>query len=257
MLKKSMFVVVFVVIASLVLAAYSPALAAGNGNGNGTGQAENGVTARAQSCDGTCTGDPAQSNTSSGPGPATQTGTGTGPMAQTNAGAGTQAQVGTAYAAMNRFGMGAVAGIANRSGLAANWGNGLILGPLSQAEADALVEAIEEEAGAQALYEHVLSIFGSVAPFNNIVLAEGQHLNALTSMADKYDIAVPNFKSGTLPTFATLAEACQAGVAAEKADAELYDELIAVTVHADLIQVYQNLQSASLNQHLPAFEACK
>ena len=81
MLKKSMFVVVFVVIASLVLAVYSPALAAGNGNGNanGTGQAENGVTARAQSCDGTCTGDPAQSSTSSGPGPLAQPNTSAGP----------------------------------------------------------------------------------------------------------------------------------------------------------------------------------
>jgi len=30
---------------------------------------------------------------------------------------------------------------------------------------------------------------------------------------------------------------------------------MAVTTHADLLQVYSNLQSASLNNHLPAFEA--
>ncbi len=103
----------------------------------------------------------------------------------------------------------------------------------------------------------MLSVFGDVAPFNNIVLSEGQHINALTSMAAKYGVSVSNFTPGTMPEFTTLAEACQAGVAAEKADADLYDTLIPVTTHADLLQVYRNLQSASLNQHLPAFEACQ
>ncbi len=41
------------------------------------------------------------------------------------------------------------------------------------------------------------------------------------------------------------------------ADAALYDTLKAVTTHASLLQVYDNLQSASLNQHLPAFEVCQ
>jgi hypothetical protein len=35
-----------------------------------------------------------------------------------------------------------------------------------------------------------------------------------------------------------------------------YDTLFPVTVHADLLQVYHNLQSASFSQHLPAFQAC-
>lgn len=43
---------------------------------------------------------------------------------------------------------------------------------------------------------------------------------------------------------------------AEIADAALYDELKLVTTHADLLRVYDRLQSASLNSHLPAFEAC-
>ena len=43
---------------------------------------------------------------------------------------------------------------------------------------------------------------------------------------------------------------------AEIADAALYDELLKVTDNADLIQVFKNLQRASLNAHLPAFETC-
>jgi len=39
--------------------------------------------------------------------------------------------------------------------------------------------------------------------------------------------------------------------------AALYDELMPLTTHSDLLQVYTNLQNASLTQHLPAFEACQ
>jgi len=53
-----------------------------------------------------------------------------------------------------------------------------------------------------------------------------------------------------------LTAACQAGVDAEIADAALYDELLKVTDNPDVMQVFKNLQAASLNNHLPAFEAC-
>jgi hypothetical protein len=46
------------------------------------------------------------------------------------------------------------------------------------------------------------------------------------------------------------------GVDLEIADAALYDELLAKTSNPALIRVYTRLQAASLNNHLPAFEAC-
>lgn len=136
-------------------------------------------------------------------------------------------------------------------------GSGIALGPLTEAEAQALVRAIQEEYGTQALYESVLNTFGDVIPFNSIAQSEAQHAAALVNLANKYGVALPEFPAGdSLPTFATLAEACQAGVEAEIADAALYDELMAVTTHSDLLRVYTNLQNASLNHHLAAFEAC-
>jgi hypothetical protein len=228
MSKKSMSLsVILLVVASLALTACLPgaALAAGgNGNGNGQAGSVNGAPAQNQNCTGSCTATPAQ--TSSG------------------------------YGVGNRAGRGARYGTANRRGTGAQAGGGLALGPLSTAEANALVRAIQEETNARALYQHVLDQFGNVAPFSAIVQSEAQHLSVLTNMAAKYDLPVPTFTTGNLPQFTTLAEACQAGVAAEQADAALYDTLIPVTTHADLLQVYRNLQSASLNQHLPAFEAC-
>ncbi len=142
------------------------------------------------------------------------------------------------------------------------WGagaaQGAALGPLTEAEAQALLRAVQEEVGAQALYEGVLDAFGDVAPFSYIARSEAQHAAVLVRMANKYGIAVPDDQApADLPAYESLNEACQAGVQAEIADAALYDELMTVTTHPDLLRVYTNLQSASLNNHLPAFEACR
>lgn len=134
---------------------------------------------------------------------------------------------------------------------------GTALTPLSDAEAQALQYAILEEYGAFNLYTAVNAQFGSTIPFSYIVRSEQQHINALVRQAQKYGLAVPeNPGLANPPEFATLAEACQAGVDAEIADAALYDELKLVTTHADLLQVYDRLQKASLDSHLPAFQLC-
>lgn len=129
--------------------------------------------------------------------------------------------------------------------------------PLTDAEAEALQDAILEEYGALNLYQAIMDQFGEVAPFAQIAVSEQQHVNALVRQADKYGVEIPaNPGMDAAPTFASLEEACEAGVNAEIADAALYDELMLVTDHADLIRVYTRLQAASLESHLPAFEAC-
>ncbi len=134
---------------------------------------------------------------------------------------------------------------------------GTALIPLSDAEEKALQDAILEEYGALNLYQAVIDKFGPVFPFSRIVRSELQHVNALLRQVGKYGVEAPANPGLSSPiTFTTVTEACQAGVAAETADAALYDELKAVTTHTDLISVYNRLQSTSLNFHLPAFEAC-
>ena len=137
----------------------------------------------------------------------------------------------------------------------AGMGTGYALTPLTDEEAAGLIRAIEEEYTARALYESVMDDFGSVIPFAGIANSEAAHANALIRQAQKYGLDIPEYTSMDT-SFASLEEACQAGVDAEIADAALYDELMAFTTHADLINVYTNLQSASLNSHLPEFELC-
>lgn len=130
--------------------------------------------------------------------------------------------------------------------------------PLSAAEEEALQRAILEEYGALNLYQGVIDQFGSVYPFSQIVISEQQHVNALVRQATRYGVDVPaNPGLPSTPSISTLSEACQIGVAAEIADAALYDDLKPDVTHTDILSVFKNLQAASLNSHLPAFEACQ
>jgi hypothetical protein len=167
-------------------------------------------------------------------------------------------QTGIASAAVEaRGGPGGRGGSGQGTGQAGA-GSSYTLTPLSPAEAAGLQDAILEEYGAFNLYQSAIAQVGNVYPFSQIVRSEQQHINALVRQADKYGVTVPaNPGLSTAPTFASLAQACQAGVSAEIADAQLYDTLKPVTSHTDLLKVYTNLQSASLNSHLPAFQTCK
>lgn len=129
--------------------------------------------------------------------------------------------------------------------------------PLDAAEAEALQQAVLEEYGALNTYQAVIEKFGAIQPFSAIARSEQQHVNALLRQATKYGVTAPaNPGLADFPEWESVADACQTGVDAEIADAALYDELFQVTDNADLVRVYTNLQAASLNRHLPAFEAC-
>ena len=107
------------------------------------------------------------------------------------------------------------------------------------------------------LYQTAIVKVGNVYPFSQIVRSEQQHTDVLMQHATKYGLSVPaNPGLKGQPTFTTLAQACQAGVHAEIIDGAHYDTLKSISTHTDLFQVIINLQSTSLNSHLPAFQGC-
>lgn len=129
--------------------------------------------------------------------------------------------------------------------------------PLSEAEAKGLQEAILEEYGAMNLYNAIAEQLGVQVPFSQIARSESQHVNVLIRLAERYGVEVPeNPGLASAPQFASAVDACAAGVTAEIADADLYDQLLPDVTHPDLQRVYTNLKNASLQSHLPAFEAC-
>ncbi len=120
----------------------------------------------------------------------------------------------------------------------------------------ALIEFWLDEHKALATYESIMTQFGDVAPFVNIARAEENHIAALERMFVRYDVAIPAVPSFDVPAFETLEDACAAAAQAEIDNAALYDKYLALFTQPDILQVANSLKSASLNNHLPAFEAC-
>jgi hypothetical protein len=128
---------------------------------------------------------------------------------------------------------------------------------LTETEIRALNEALDDEYRAFATYDQVIADFGDMPPFSNIREAEGRHIDALCRLFARYGLPVPdNPWLGKIERYASLQEACEAGVAAEIANAELYERLLRATERQDILTVFRNLQEASQQRHLSAFQRC-
>jgi hypothetical protein len=121
-----------------------------------------------------------------------------------------------------------------------------------------LTTAIQTEYKSQATYARVIADFGSVLPFATIVMAEETHVSSVAALFTSRSLPVPGseWNSVNVPAYATVREACAGAAANERENVALYDALLATALPRDVGQVYANLRAASLNNHLPAFEAC-
>ncbi|MCB1489785.1 MAG: DUF2202 domain-containing protein [Bauldia sp.] len=127
----------------------------------------------------------------------------------------------------------------------------------------AIDEALDDEFRAEAFYAAVIAAHGDIRPFVNIIEAEKRHAAMLDAVLTTYGLAAPAnpYLDGTKPALeapATIAEACKAGVAAEIANRDLYDDNLipAAAGYPDVIAVFEALRDASQNNHLPAFQRC-
>jgi hypothetical protein len=123
---------------------------------------------------------------------------------------------------------------------------------------NALIEAINDEYKSRAAYNAVISKFGEIRPFINIVEAEGRHVQALLPLFTKYNVAVPEDDwNSRIDTPETILDACQLGVKDEIENAEMYDRLLDLTIdYPDVQETLKKLQRASKENHLPAFQRC-
>jgi hypothetical protein len=123
---------------------------------------------------------------------------------------------------------------------------------------EALTAGFTDEHYAYDIYQSVIDQFGAVRPFTSIQQAEADHIAALEFILERYNLDVPEIAPlSEVPQFASLADACSAGAAAEIANFDLYDQWLAtVQDYPDMVQVFTSLRDASEFQHLPAFERC-
>jgi hypothetical protein len=128
----------------------------------------------------------------------------------------------------------------------------------SEDPTEALGLAIQDEYRVERTYARVLTEHGDIGPFDHVVLAEQKHINALTGLYTTRGLNAPSdpWQPEDIPSFATLRLACEAGVALEEANVALYDGLLTGELPADVRTVFLNLQAASRDHHLPAFQLC-
>ena len=131
-------------------------------------------------------------------------------------------------------------------------------GSLSVTEINGLLLALNDEYHAWAVYQQVSVDFGGVRPFANIIASEATHITRLETLYTTYGVPLPatNPWVGQAPRFASVSAACTVGVDAEIVNVNLYTRLMDSTARADILLVYQQLQAASRDSHLPAFQRC-
>jgi hypothetical protein len=122
---------------------------------------------------------------------------------------------------------------------------------------EAMVAAINDEYQARAFYTAVIEKFGSVRPFSNIVRAEDRHVQRWYTLFNQYGLPIPDdIFAGQVEAPTTLQAACEMGVAAEIADAQMYDRFLEFVDEPDLRATFIQLSNVSRNNHQPAFERC-
>jgi hypothetical protein len=121
-----------------------------------------------------------------------------------------------------------------------------------------LTRAIQDEYRAETIYQGVVDDFGTVLPFVNVLTAETRHSTSIARLFELRSLAAPgnDFTVEGVPHYSSVAAACAAGVVAERANIAMYDELLRSELPADVRQVFASNRSASLFNHLPAFERC-
>jgi hypothetical protein len=135
------------------------------------------------------------------------------------------------------------------------------VGPDPTDIASLLALALQEEYKAEMLYRSVLGTFSpETVPFALIEQAEARHVEALQMLFTRRQMVPPASvwaPRGFAP-FASVPLACAAGVVAEREDAAFYTPYLSRTdLPQDVRNVFTNLQRASLENHLPAFERCQ
>ena len=121
----------------------------------------------------------------------------------------------------------------------------------------ALADALDDEYRAEATYQAVIDKFGPVRPFINIIEAEKRHSSMVRGQYARLGMKAPaNPYLGKIEAPASLLKACELGVEAEVENIALYDKLLPRVSDPAVRQVLSQLQAASRDNHLPAFQRC-
>ena len=117
-----------------------------------------------------------------------------------------------------------------------------------------LAYAIQDEYLAKGEYELIMSRYGTIRPFSNIVKSEEQHVRFLVDLFNTHGFSVPeDIAKDHVVLPQNLKSALGTGVQAEIENIAMYEAFLKQELPADVRHVFERLKSASEN-HLRAFK---
>lgn len=129
--------------------------------------------------------------------------------------------------------------------------------PFTPEVAAACERALQSERLAEATYAKAFAPLQGPKPFKHIANAEERHAWAIENLYRARGLPVPTTDTSNVPAYKSLKDACAGGVATEKANVAMYDELLKIdALPADVRTVFEHLRLVSSSRHLPAFQAC-
>lgn len=117
----------------------------------------------------------------------------------------------------------------------------------------ALTYSMEDELMAKAEYDKIISKYGKIRPFVNIIEAEKKHIKYLEPLLEKYNVDYPVITKNTVVLPDSLEEAYRIGVSSEIANIAMYEKLLGNELPEDIKMVFIKLKNSS-EKHLRAFE---
>lgn len=114
--------------------------------------------------------------------------------------------------------------------------------------------AIQDEYLAQAEYELIISEFGEIRPFTNIVKAEQTHIDLLIPLFETYNIVLPENNAAEITVLPeSITSALATGIEAEEMNIAMYQQFLSQdNLPDDVRAAFEYLMNASEN-HLRAF----
>lgn len=120
--------------------------------------------------------------------------------------------------------------------------------------ADMLLYAVQDEYLAHGEYTEIIEVFGSQAPYSNIVRSEESHIALLQQLYSAYDLTLPEDTSaGYLAVPESLLASAQIGVQAEIDNIAMYELFLTYDLPDPVNDTFITLKTAS-ESHLVAFE---
>jgi hypothetical protein len=117
-----------------------------------------------------------------------------------------------------------------------------------------LTVLIKDEYKARAEYQAIVSKFGEVTPFVNLIKAETSHIRALTQLFSTYGLEVPTDNGSDFSVVpSTLVDAYAMGIKAETDNIALYQAFLENELPTNVENVFTHLMNAS-ESHLSIFE---